>query len=120
MINPTIRTSPRHSPFPPPGNGYDWRILYVDFQLGPFGSALHKSDYCESGIPIVNPTNIKNSLIEETSIQRINRDKYSTLSRYILSEGDIVLARRGNLSKCAIVTSNERGWLCGTGSFLYH
>ena len=27
------------------------------------------------------------------------------------------MARRGNLSKCAIVTSNERGWLCGTGSF---
>ena len=87
------------------------------FSTGPFGSVLHKSDYCESGIPIVNPTNIKNSLIEETSIQRINRDKYSTLSRYILSEGDIVLARRGNLSKCAIVTSKQTGWLCGTGSF---
>ena len=106
-------------PFPIPASWQWVRLedIVCRFSTGPFGSALHKSDYCESGIPIVNPTNIKNSLIEETSIQRINRDKYSTLSRYILSEGDIVLARRGNLSKCAIVTSNERGWLCGTGSF---
>jgi type I restriction enzyme S subunit len=39
------------------------------------------------------------------------------LSRYILDVNDIVLARRGDLSKCAVVSENEKGWLCGTGSF---
>lgn len=34
-----------------------------------------------------------------------------------LQAGEFVVARRGDLSKCAIVTKQEEGWLCGTGSF---
>jgi len=29
----------------------------------------------------------------------------------------VVIARRGDLGRCAIVSSKEDGWLCGTGSF---
>ena len=36
---------------------------------------------------------------------------------YVLETNDIVLARRGDLSKCAIVSENENLWLAGTGAF---
>jgi type I restriction enzyme S subunit len=39
------------------------------------------------------------------------------LKRYSLKQGDFVIARRGDLSKCAVVSSKQDGWLCGTGSF---
>ena len=29
----------------------------------------------------------------------------------------MVLARRGEVGRCAVVTERENGWLCGTGSF---
>ena len=29
----------------------------------------------------------------------------------------IVLGRRGEMGRCAVVTEKEDGWLCGTGSF---
>jgi type I restriction enzyme S subunit len=34
--------------------------------------------------------------------------------------GDIIFARRGDLGRCALVTSKEEGWLCGTGSLRMH
>jgi type I restriction enzyme S subunit len=47
----------------------------------------------------------------------IGQSTKKRLSKYVLKEGEIVVARRGDLSKCAIVTEKEDGWLCGTGSF---
>jgi len=32
--------------------------------------------------------------------------------------GDLVFARRGDLSKCATININQAGWLCGTGCLL--
>jgi len=78
---------------------------------------LHKSDYCEIGIPLINPTNISVSGIKTNNLERINDQKYKELSKYILKFGDLVIARRGNLSKIAIISKKEDGWLCGTGSF---
>ena len=88
------------------------------FSTGPFGSSLHKSDYVkEGGVPIINPTNIKENGIDGTRIERVKQEVVVQLQRFILQIGDLVLARRGNLSKCAIVKEKEEGWLCGTGSF---
>lgn len=47
----------------------------------------------------------------------IDQETRKRLSKYVLQNGEFVFARRGDLSKCAIVTKNEEGWLCGTGSF---
>ena len=46
----------------------------------------------------------------------VSDDKIKELGNYILHIGDIVLARRGDIGRCAIVGMNEDGYLCGTGS----
>ena len=81
---------------------------------------LHKSDYTAAGVPVVNPANIVNGAICTDKIMYISSAKAQELSKYLLSSGDILLARRGDLSKCAIITNNNVGWLCGTGSFVMH
>ena len=40
------------------------------------------------------------------------------LLNYLLHCGDIVMARRGEVGRTALVTEKEDGWLCGTGSFV--
>ena len=35
-----------------------------------------------------------------------------------LRAGDIVMGRRGEMGRCAVVTEQEDGWLCGTGSLI--
>jgi type I restriction enzyme S subunit len=81
---------------------------------------LHKSDYTAAGVPVVNPANIVNGAICTDKIMYISSAKAQELSKYLLLSGDILLARRGDLSKCAIITNNNVGWLCGTGSFVMH
>ena len=84
---------------------------------GPFGTMLHKADYVESGIPLVNPMNIVGSQIVPSQRMMVSPATKRKLENYILRKGDVVIARRGELGRCAIVTEEEDGWICGTGSF---
>jgi type I restriction enzyme S subunit len=83
-------------------------------QIGPFGSQLHMSEYVKEGIPLINPTNINNGIIEYSTSVKITENKYNSLPNYHLFKGDIVMARRGDLSKIGIVDSAKS--FCGTGS----
>ncbi|WP_209329181.1 restriction endonuclease subunit S [Lunatimonas salinarum] len=85
---------------------------------GPFGSMLHQSDYVEEGIPVVNPQNIVDGKIVPLSKTMINQDTFSRLAKYALILGDIVIARRGEMGRCAVVRKENINWLCGTGSFV--
>ena len=84
-------------------------------QTGPFGSQLHQSDYSVIGIPIVMPKDIIAGNIEEASIARVEQHHIDRLSRHMISYGDILYARRGDVGKCAFTKQNQEGWLCGTG-----
>jgi len=84
---------------------------------GPFGSLLHKSDYVDAGVPLVNPINMVNDRILPDPSMLISESTRQRLSNYVLEEGDIVVGRRGEIGRCAVVGETEAGWLCGTGSF---
>lgn len=87
-----------------------------DIQIGPFGSQLHASDYLPEGIPVVMPQDIIKGKISTARIVQISALKAKELSRHRLFAGDILFARRGDLTKRAIVSKNEEGWICGTGT----
>lgn len=91
--------------------------ITLKMSTGPFGTMLHKSDYVDNGIPVINPTNIVGEKIIASDKITISKSKYEELLRYSLKENNIVLARRGDLSKCGIVRKEQSNWLCGTGSF---
>jgi type I restriction enzyme S subunit len=84
---------------------------------GPFGSLLHKRDYVENGIPLVNPAHITDTGIEPDMRKTVSSATAKRLANYIMREGDVVIGRRGEMGRCALVTEIEDGWLCGTGSF---
>ena len=112
-----------HYPFELP-KGWVWVTLEdicAKFSTGPFGSMVHKSDYVTAnGVPIVNPANIVNGTISSKNIMYISKDKSIELERYKLEVNDIVLARRGDLTKCTIVGNEQVDFICGTGSFFLH
>lgn len=91
--------------------------IILDIFTGPFGSMLHKSDYVENGIPLVNPMNMVDQKIVPSKKMLVSQETKKRLSSYVLSTGDIVVARRGELGRCALVSEKENGWICGTGSF---
>ena len=115
----TVKCIEDEIPFEIP-NGWAWarlRSLLNLFITGPFGSSLHKSDYVSSGTPLINPMNIVNERIQANPQMLVSQDTVSRLSVFKVLEGDIVIARRGEMGRCAVVDSSQNGWLCGTGSF---
>lgn len=88
--------------------------LCKKIQIGPFGSQLHQADYKDCGIPLINPTNIKNGKVDYSKIAFISEKKYMSLPNYHLQVGDVLMARRGDLSKIGLVIDEK--CFCGTGS----
>lgn len=87
-------------------------------QTGPFGSQLHSHEYVLGGTPVVNPSHMQAGMLNPSPSVTISSEKVKELSRHVLFAGDIVVARRGELGRCALVGADEEGWICGTGSLL--
>ena len=90
----------------------------VELRTGPFGSSLHRSDYVEGGIPVVNPMHIEGGRIRPSSKHRVSEKTAARLSEFRLSPGDVILGRRGEMGRCAVAQADQAGWLCGTGSLI--
>lgn len=88
-------------------------------RIGPFGTMLHKSDYINGGVPVINPQHIKNGVIVPNSKNSISIEKAKELNNYQLKSNDIIMGRRGEMGRSAPVTDVENGWLCGTGSIFF-
>ena len=91
----------------------------IEIKTGPFGSALHKSDYIEAGISVINPMHINDGFIQPSTQMTITQEKFSSLSAWHLKNGDVVVGRRGEMGRAAVVRNIEsRPLLCGTGSMI--
>lgn len=88
----------------------------AEIKIGPFGSLLHKEDYIEGGHALLNPSHIVDGKVAPDNKLTISEEKYQELFAYHLKSGDVVMGRRGEMGRCAVVPCD--GYLCGTGSLL--
>ncbi|PYI65749.1 restriction endonuclease subunit S [Arthrobacter livingstonensis] len=87
-------------------------------QTGPFGTQLSANEYVENGVPVINPSHIKRGMMEPDLAISVSCEKAAELSRHRLELGDIVLGRKGEVDKSALVTKTEVGYICGSDSML--
>lgn len=104
----------------PVSNPKGWEMAplssLAEIKIGPFGSLLHKEDYVSDEHPLVNPSHIVDGRIVVDNELTVNDAKYEEMVAYHLHPGDVVLGRRGEMGRCAVVY--EQGMLCGTGSLI--
>ena len=93
------------------------RSLLIQASTGPFGSMLHKEDYTLSGIPLINPANITDGCIINTKLKYVSPATAQRLKSYRLQPGDVIIGRRGEMGRSAVVLPTQNEWLCGTGCF---
>ncbi|MCX7409703.1 MAG: restriction endonuclease subunit S [Planctomycetales bacterium] len=100
----------------------DWNAtplgLVAFFKTGPFGSSLHKSDYTFDGVPVINPMHIENGTLQPTRSMTITAEAARHLVDFQLRAEDVIIGRRGEMGRCAVVRKMHDGWLCGTGSLI--
>jgi type I restriction enzyme, S subunit len=115
-VGPDTRELPELPELP---EGWCWAFpsqLLLRLQTGPFGSSLHKTDYVAGGTPVINPQHLQGFGICPSDKVAVGPDTVARLSSFRLQDGDIVLGRRGEMGRCALVGTRESGWLLGTGS----
>ncbi len=83
----------------------------ADIQTGPFGSQLHNKDYADEGSPIVTVEHLGNRHFTTQNLPLVSDTDKARLSKYILSEGDIVFSRVGSVDRCSYVSKAEDGWM---------
>lgn len=90
--------------------------LTTVIQTGPFGSQLHSDEYVSDATPVVNPSNMIDGQIRPDPSVTVTEEVVHRLAHQKLVAGDIVVGRRGEMGRCAVVQQSQEGWLCGTGS----
>ncbi|MHB1955533.1 MAG: restriction endonuclease subunit S, partial [Sulfobacillus sp.] len=93
------------------------RDLTCTIDTGPFGSQLHAEEYVDDGVRVLNPMHLcENGVSPDVSPVYVTEATARRLSRHRLREHDVVVPRRGNLSRYALIQGDLVDELCGTGS----
>lgn len=95
---------------------HDWEVKTIgsiaDVKTGPFGSALHASDYVAKGTPIITVEHIgEASILHTKEIPQVGESDTIRLKAYTLKEGDLVFSRVGSVDRCGYIAKEEEGWL---------
>lgn len=88
------------------------------FVDGPFGSSIDtKTDYVESGVPVLRMMNIKPFKFISSSFKYVREEKYMNFKRHNVLPGDILFAKVGaGIGESCIVPNNfNYGMLATTG-----
>jgi type I restriction enzyme S subunit len=73
---------------------------------GPFGSNLKRSDYKDSGMPVLKIQNIKENQIILKKMDYVTKSKYQELERHSFTNGDIVMTKLGDPLGVSAIVSN--------------
>ena len=83
-------------------------------QPGPFGSQLHSSDYSDEGTPIIMPKDMIDGRISHSDLAYVSEEHVRRLNRHQVHNGNLIVARKGDVRKCVFITESEEGWMTGS------
>ena len=83
-------------------------------QSGPFGTQLHKDEYTDFGIPMLNAKNVGNGVVIMDSIDYVTPDVCKRLEKYVLRKGDIIFGRAGSIERHTYISEKYDGCFQGT------
>lgn len=88
----------------------------VRVTTGPFGTAFSASEYVDGGVPMINPLHIRDGgLVPEAHVS-VAPEVAARLSRFALRQGDLIVSRKGDIGRSALVGPDSEGWICGSDS----
>jgi type I restriction enzyme S subunit len=80
-------------------------------QTGPFGAQLHKSEFVQSGVPVIAVGNLTGRGFKTDGLYYISSGKADTLARYDVRSGDLLFARSGaTLGKVCVAPDYVDDW----------
>ncbi|MDO4976677.1 MAG: restriction endonuclease subunit S [Eubacteriales bacterium] len=82
--------------------------LIDEIAMGPFGSNVKKEFYVESGIPILNGSNLIGYVLNEDSFGYLTEEKADSLKKANAYRGDVVITHRGTLGQAIFIPQDSK------------
>lgn len=81
--------------------------LIQEITMGPFGSDIKVDNFIESGVPVLNGSNVRGVKLTEESFNYISEEKAKSLKKANTKRGDIVITHRGTLGQVSYIPENS-------------
>lgn len=91
--------------------GYEtYRVadLIDEIAMGPFGSNIKVSCFVDSGVPVLNGSNLEGFSLSEKEFRFVTKEKADSLNKANAHRGDIVITHRGTLGQIAFIPHDSR------------
>lgn len=91
--------------------GYEtYRIadLIDEIAMGPFGSNIKVSCFVDSGVPVLNGSNLEGFSLSEKAFRYVTRKKADSLNKANAHRGDIVITHRGTLGQIVFIPQDSK------------
>ena len=75
--------------------------------MGPFGSDIKKSVYTNSGVPVLNGSNLQGFTLKENTFGYVSEEKADSLKKCNAHRGDIIVTHRGTLGQIVYIPNNS-------------
>jgi len=82
--------------------------LIEEIAMGPFGSNIKVECFVDSGIPVLNGSNLNGFFLTEESFRYITEEKADSLGRANAYRGDIVVTHRGTLGQIVCIPETSK------------
>lgn len=82
--------------------------LIDDISMGPFGSNIKVDCFVDSGVPVLNGSNLDGFTLKEESFRYVTEQKADSLKRANAKKGDIVITHRGTLGQIVYIPQNAK------------
>lgn len=79
-----------------------------DIAMGPFGSNIKVECFVDSGIPVLNGSNLDGIKLSERSFRYVTEGKANSLNKANAFRGDIVITHRGTLGQIVYIPENSK------------
>ena len=91
--------------------GYEtYRIadLIDEIAMGPFGSNIKVSCFVDSGVPVLNGSNLEGFSLSEKTFRYVTREKADSLNKANAHRRDIVITHRGTLGQIVFIPQDSK------------
>ena len=81
--------------------------LLSEISMGPFGSNIKKECFVDSGIPVLNGSNLTDVAMNDDAFRYVTKEKADSLGRANAQRGDVVVTHRGTLGQISFIPKDS-------------
>lgn len=82
--------------------------LIDEISMGPFGSNIKVECFVDSGIPVLNGSNLEGYSLKEDSFRYVTEEKADSLGKANAHRGDVVITHRGTLGQIVFIPKDSK------------